>query len=53
MTFGSSLLPRYWRRPEREKRFRVAMTGLPSKYFSTISSSDLLFSSAVTRRSAM
>jgi hypothetical protein len=29
------------------------MTGLPSKYFSTISSSDLLFSSWVTRRSVM
>ena len=29
-TLGSSSLPRYWRRPERETRFRVSMTGLPS-----------------------
>src|SRR5690606_282604 len=29
-TLGRSSLPRYWRRPEREKRCMCSMTGLPS-----------------------
>src|SRR5690606_20000407 len=51
-TFGSSLLPRYRRRPERGARFSCSLTGRPSKYFSTSSRSDLCFSPWMARRAA-